>query len=465
LLLNFESRKNREIWVGCRFAFTFAGIKPAALLLVYNTAIRLYVFFIRLAARWNEKARLWLQGRKQLFERLQESLGTSGPVIWVHCSSAGELEQGKPIIEELKTHYPQHKLLVTFFSPSGYEAAENYKGADVVAYLPADTAANARRFIDLVNPELVVFVKYEFWYHHLAYAAYKHIPVLLVSAVFRKNQVFFRWYGRFFREILFFFRHVFVQDAHSLNLLQQQGITHCSIGGDTRFDRVASLSATPAAIPAVEQFVQQHPVLVAGSTWPGDEKLLASALPPQLKCIIAPHEVHNEHIRSLRQLFPNALLYSQVREAFETGPAAPVWNLVNEETGNYLKKQLAEAQVLIIDNVGMLSKLYRYATIAYVGGGFTRDGIHNTLEPATFGKPVIFGSNYKKYREAGELISCGGGFTIDGATALQTLLKALLTDKEKLHRAGEASRIYIQENTGAARRILIYIQANRLLTR
>ena len=434
------------------------------MLILYNIIIRLYGFAIRLASLWNAKARRWIDGRKDLFENLEKKIKTGDKIIWVHCSSAGEFEQGKPVIEKLKHEYTDHKILLSFFSPSGLIAAKNYPGADIITYLPADTKKNAERFIQTAKPELVIFVKYEFWYRHLAAAAYHHIPLLLVSAVFRKEQVFFKWYGKFYRRILFLFRQIFVQDECSFKLLQLNGISHCSISGDTRFDRVKEIAENFAAIPAIELFIQNKKTIVAGSTWPEDEKLLSLLDNNNIKIVIAPHEITKSHIQSIQKLFPGSILYSQIKEAFETETNDILWTTINNETASYLKKNLEDEKVLIIDNVGMLSRLYKYAAIAYVGGGFTSDGIHNILEAAVFGKPVIFGPNYKIYREAKELIKSGGAFSISSAAEFKEKINQLF-DLKNQESASEASKKYVEENTGATEKIIQFIQANRLLTR
>jgi 3-deoxy-D-manno-octulosonic-acid transferase len=265
--------------------------------------------------------------------------------------------------------------------------------------------------------------------------------------------------------MLFLFRHIFVQDQASVNLLKEHGVTHCSIGGDTRFDRVKKISEGFSRIPAIEHFIRDKKAIVAGSTWPDDEKLLAALQEKELKLIIAPHEINEGHIQSIQKLFPGAMLYSTIKEAFENNIADPMWREVRSETGAYLKKQLADASVLIIDNMGMLSRLYKYAAITYVGGGFTKSGIHNTLEAAVWGKPVVFGPNHSKFREAEELIETGGGFSISNENELKHVFNELLTQKEKLHQSGEASKNFIERNTGATETIIQFIQANRLLTK
>lgn len=415
------------------------------MLLLYNIFIRLYFIGIRLASPWNKKAAKWTGGRKNIFEELRNKISKNDRVIWVHCSSAGEFEQGKPVIEALKQTYPRHKILVSFFSPSGYAIASAYTYADHITYLPLDTRKNAEAFIRLVHPELVIFVKYEFWYHHLATAAFHHIPILLISATFRKDQVFFKGYGRFFRQMLFLFRHIFVQDKASLNLLQANGITHSSISGDTRFDRVKKIADQATEVNSIRAFTGNKKTIVAGSTWPGDEALLADYLKtnPDVKLVLAPHEINKTHLDGLKDRFENSIFYSSI----------------NSEAG-----VMEKAQVLIIDSVGLLSRLYQYATITYVGGGFTKDGIHNTLEAAVWGKPVVFGPNYKKYREAKELIEAGGGFSIANSGELKKLADEMLTNEQYLQATSKKAKNYVIENTGATQNILQAIQAKRLLT-
>lgn len=364
----------------------------------------------------------------------------------MHCSSAGEFEQGKPVIEALKRDYPTHKILVSFFSPSGYGVAANYAFADIITYLPLDTHKNALRFIKAIRPELIIFVKYEFWYHHLSVAAFHHIPVLLISASFRRNQIFFKSYGRFFKNILLFFRQIFVQDEASLNLLRQEAISHVSLSGDTRFDRVKQITAAPREIPFIKDFIGDKKVIVAGSTWSDDEELLQEVIShyPDVKIIIAPHEITESHLRSIEKIFPSTVRYSSLKEQ-------------NSSSSN--------SQVLLIDSVGMLSQLYQYATLTYVGGGFTNDGIHNTLEAAVWGKPVIFGPNYKKYREAKELIAAGGGFSVANAHEIKKLAGHFFLNKNELQAASEKAKNYVLQNAGATSKVLSWIQANRLLTK
>jgi 3-deoxy-D-manno-octulosonic-acid transferase len=437
------------------------------LIFLYNLSIRLYILLIRIASLWNKKAELWLEGRKDLFGRLKKKISPDDRIIWVHCSSAGEFEQGKPIIEKLKLEYPSHRVLVSFFSPSGYEIAGKYPLADVITYLPADTKGNAKRFLEIVKPELVIFVKYEFWFHHLSEAAYRHIPVLLASAVFREDQMFFRSYGRFYRQILFLFRHIFAQDSYSLSLLNKYGITHASIGGDTRFDRVNFLAGQPIDLPVISHFVNGEKTIVAGSTWPQDENLIADAFGKlkAYKLILAPHEISPGHIDTLQNSFPGSIKYSQVKEIFEEEKTFKgIWSHINKEEKEALIQKLRAAQVLIIDNVGMLSRLYFFSTFCYIGGGFSKDGIHNVLEPAAFGKPVLFGPNFNKYREAKELIERGAAHSVGTADEFKEIVNRLDPGKEPGSVAGEKAKEYVLENGGASQKLVDFIQENRLLT-
>ncbi|MEI6947034.1 glycosyltransferase N-terminal domain-containing protein [Paraflavisolibacter sp. H34] len=411
----------------------------------YNIFVAAYRLGVKIAATRNPKAAEWVAGRQRLWQELDQQLTPGEPLIWIHSSSAGEFEQAKPVIERLKALYPSYKVLVTFFSPSGYNAARRYQGADFLFYLPDDTAAHAERFLQKVRPALVVFVKYDFWFHHLQAVHRRNIPLLLVSAVFRPGQSFFKWYGGFYRNMLHFFTRIFVQDPPSLQLLQQHGISHGSISGDTRFDRVAEIAEHFTEVPFVADFAGTARVIVAGSTWSDDEAaLLSLQLPPDCKLIVAPHEIDAAHIEKIEKEFPAPVRYSQLKAGAPLPPAA---------------------RTLIIDNVGMLSRIYKYATLTYVGGGFTRDGIHNTLEAAVYGRPVLFGPNYEKYREAKELIAAGGGFSFGRAEELQALVQRLLSDEDARRRAAAAALHYIRDNQGATEAILDFIYEKRLLTR
>ena len=412
-------------------------------LLFYNIFLFLYRAGIRIASLWNNKAKLWLNGRKNIFDRLRTELrAQDSKIIWFHCSSLGEFEQGRPVIEKIKSQNPNLKFLLTFFSPSGYEIRKGYKGVDWVFYLPLDSKKSAKTFFDIVNPTVAVFVKYDYWYYYLSECKKRKIPLLLVSGIFRKEQPFFKWYGGFHRKMLSCFTHFFVQDKESLELLASINIKNVTVAGDTRFDRVSEIAENFTPIEAIEKFCDSSHLLVAGSTWPDDEKLIkdATANFPDLKIIIAPHEIHKEHIDQLKLIFPDAVLYSQLA-ARSSQPAT----------------------YLIIDNIGMLSKLYHYASIAYIGGGFNK-GIHNTLEAAVYGKPVLFGPNYKKFKEAIGLIETGGGISISSGTELSVILQKIIYNKTELELSGKNSFDFVEQNKGATEKILHYIEANRLLT-
>jgi 3-deoxy-D-manno-octulosonic-acid transferase len=398
---------------------------------------------MQLAALWLPKAAEWLKGRETLFDDLGKSIKSTDEIIWMHCASAGEFEQGKPVLEALRKTYPQYRFLVSFFSPSGYKVGKKYAGADFITYLPLDTAQNATRFVKLANPKLVVFIKYDYWYHHLKAVADLQIPLILVSAIYRENQIFFKPYGGFYRKLLHLFSWIFVQDEVSVSRLNTIGIVHCSVSGDTRFDRVASIVASAPKIELIETFTANQRTIVAGSTWAEDEKLFAEiANDLTYKLIIAPHEISTKNIKHLAELFPGrAITYS----GLENGIADPT-----------------SYNVLIIDNVGMLSRLYQYATITYIGGGFNKSGIHNTLEAAAWGKPVIFGPNCQKFREARELLEAGAAFTITTASDLKGTIACL--EGEQLKKNSEAAGDYVSRNGGATATILQYIQENRLLT-
>jgi 3-deoxy-D-manno-octulosonic-acid transferase len=388
---------------------------------------------------------LWIEGRKNIFDRLGTELQIQdSKLIWIHCSSLGEFEQGRPVMEDLRKQIPNSKFLLTFFSPSGFEIRKDYKGADWVFYLPLDSKTNAKTFFNIINPSLVVFVKYDYWYYYLTECKKRNIPLLLISGIFRQDQPFFKWYGNLHRKMLNCFTHFFVQDKESLQLLKSININNAVVAGDTRFDRVSVIAENFKPIEEIENFCGNSQVLVAGSTWPDDEKIIkdATANLPRLKIIIAPHEIHKEHIDQLRSIFPDAVLHSQ---------------LVAQ------RSQPINSNTLIIDNIGMLSRLYHYATITYIGGGFNK-GIHNTLEAAVYGKPVLFGPNYKKFKEAIGLIETGGGVCVNSSAELTSQLKRLLTNKDVLESSSKNSFEFVKQNKGATEKILHYINANRLLT-
>ena len=414
-------------------------------LVFYNIFLFIYKSSIHLASLWNNKAKLWLNGRKNIFKHLANSLGThNSKVIWFHCSSLGEFEQGRPVIEKVKSQFPNYKILLTFFSPSGFEIRKDYEGAAWVFYLPLDSGKNAKQFLDIVKPSLVVFVKYDYWYYYLTECRRRKISLLMISSIFRKDQAFFKWYGSLHRKMLQCFSYIFVQDIESLQLLESINIKTATIAGDTRFDRVSEIGENFKPIVEIPKFCGSSQVLVAGSTWPADEKLIKEATTtlPHLKIIIAPHEINKEHLQELKSLFPGSLFFSELK----TYDSASI-------TQRYL----------IIDNIGMLSRLYYYATVTYVGGGFNK-GIHNTLEAAIFGKPVLFGPNYEKFREAIGLRETGGGVCITSSAELALQLKKILNTTSELGLRSQKSFEFVQENKGASQIILRYIHENRLLT-
>ncbi|WP_300602189.1 glycosyltransferase N-terminal domain-containing protein [Niabella sp.] len=413
--------------------------------LFYLLFLYAYRAAIFIASFFNKKARLWISGRKDMLHRLKQALeGNTAPVIWMHCASLGEFEQGRTILETLKKEYPGHKVLLTFFSPSGYEIRKNYEHANWVFYLPLDTPSNARQFVRIVKPALAIFVKYEYWYHLLHELKKAAAPTLLISALFRPNAIFFKSYGGFHRKMLRCFTHIFVQDSESKDRLSTViPAATITVAGDTRFDRVVQIASGFTPIPAIETFLNRQPqpfVIVAGSTWPEDEKNLAAyiKLKTSNTClIIAPHEINKEHINEIFTRFPEALLFSQLKDA-----------------------PLLKSAVLIIDNIGMLSRLYHYATITYIGGGFNKSGIHNTLEAAVFSKPVLFGPNYEKFAEAKALIKNKGA--ISYITENQ-LIKSIDTFKENtslLQQSGISAGRFVAENTGATQIISDYIREN-----
>ena len=388
-----------------------------------------------------------MTGRKNIFEKLETAFTGNNKVVWVHCASLGEFEQGRPLLEKLRSYYPGYKLLLTFFSPSGYEVRKEYKGADWVFYLPIDGVHNANRFLKIVNPSLVVFVKYEFWYYYLREIKQRNIPLLLVSAIFREDSGYFKWHNGLQRKMLFFFQHVFVQTEASKKMLGSIGLMdNCSVAGDTRFDRVIEIAENSAAIPVIEHFTANKKTIVAGSTWPEDEEILQKTMQsindPLLQLIIAPHEINTEHISQLRKLFPGSILFSEIKND---------------------NKQTASGNILIIDNIGMLSRLYKYAYITYVGGGFGK-GIHNTLEAAVYGKPVLFGPVYYKFNEAVDLISTGGAISINDTEDCILSIQKLLQDQKVYQRSSENARKYVYSNKGATEKVMHFIQENRLLT-
>lgn len=377
---------------------------------------------------------------------MEEAFKGNEKIIWMHCSSLGEFEQGRPLLEKFKTQNSKLNILLTFFSPSGYEIRKNYDGADWVFYLPMDSPRNAKRFLKIVNPSLVIFVKYEFWYYYLGEIKNKNIPLLLVSGIFRNEMHFFKWYGNFSRKMLYCFTHFFVQNETSKNLLDGIGLKNVSITGDTRFDRVIEIAENAGSIPIVEEFIGNNKAIIAGSTWPEDEEILQKTMialnDQSLKFVIAPHEINEKHLSDIEKLFPGSIKYSQ----FQTSN-------VKRQTPN----------ILIIDNIGLLSRIYKYAYITYIGGGFNKSGIHNVLEAAVYGKPVLFGPYYHKFQEAADLINNGGAFNINNADDTITIIQKLEENKEEYERSCKNSLDYVYVNKGATDAIMDFIYRNRLL--
>ena len=382
-------------------------------------------------------------------------------MIWMHCSSLGEFEQGRPVLEGLRREYPGCRIVLTFFSPSGYETKKDYKGADHIFYLPLDSPKNARQLVNLIKPDLVLWVKYDYWYYFLAELKKKNIPVLLISGVFRPDQPFFHWYGRLHRYMLECFTHLFVQTEGSKVLLGKLRLTEqVSVSGDTRFDRVIEIAEGGDPLPVIAAFCGDRPVVVAGSTWEEDEEELDhyANTHPELRFVVAPHEIGEDRLREVEALFRHAVRYS-VWEKRGTGEGSQG----ARNSGAASPAGWPEPNVLIIDNIGMLSRLYRYATITYVGGGFGDDGVHNVLEAAVYGKPVVFGPVIEKYIEAVELTESGGGLIIDSALEAEKVFDRLLQDPQECREAGEASRNYVHSKKGATGRIIRYITMKNFL--
>lgn len=400
------------------------------MLLLYNIGIRLYFIAIYLASFFNEKAKRWFAGRKT------QTLIRIPGCFWFHFASLGEFEQGRPVLEQLKALYPDNKIVVTFFSPSGYEIRKDTPLADAVYYLPLDTAKNAKDFIDVIQPRMAIFTKYEYWYHFFNEMHSREIPVYVISGIFRPKQVFFKWYGSLHRKMLGFVTWFFVQDERSKALLQQLKIDKVTISGDTRFDRVWANAKHPKTIPVIEDFKNGHKIFIAGSTWLPDEKLIATLANqyPGWKFIIAPHEISEEKIARLIELLPEG---SAVRHSQFT-------------TQN-------SSTTLIIDNIGMLSSLYQYGDIAYIGGGFGA-GIHNTLEAAAFGLPVIFGPEYSKFKEAHDLIALQAGFSVVDEAGLKAATNKLVNDQIFYDKASNTITTYVKEHTGATTAVIDHIK-------
>ncbi len=407
--------------------------------LLYNIGLKAYQAAIALAAPFNQKAKLMLSGREGQFDRMRQGLqGNRAPVAWFHCASLGEFEQGRPVIEAFREAFPAYKVLLTFFSPSGYEVRKAYTGADYVFYLPLDSAANAAKFLELAQPRLAVFVKYEFWHYYLQALRRHKVPALSVAAIFRPDQIFFRRYGGFYRNILRNFEHIYTQNKASTALLQTIGITQASVAGDTRFDRVLQTAAGVKDIPLVEAFVQNGQAFMVGSSWPSDMEVLLPLIQKyrqSVKFIIAPHEIQESGIGALlQQLGAGAIRFSQADAC-----------------------AAAAAEVLIIDNIGMLSSLYRYGTYAYIGGAFGK-GLHNTLEAAVFGLPLFYGPNYSKFQEAQDLVALGCAFSVKDSKELLNAFEQVHASESVRQTIAATEKRYVQQQAGATATIMADIK-------
>lgn len=401
---------------------------------IYNWFLRAYAALIRLVAFRIPKARQWVDGRRDLFARMARAIGPGGRIAWVHAASLGEFEQGRPIIEQLRREYPEYKILLTFFSPSGYEIRKNYPGADWIFYLPIDTSRNARRFLDIVRPEIAIFVKYEFWLNLLRELRRRKVRTYVVSAIFRRNSIFFRPYGGLWRQALEAFDTMFVQNEESKRLLAELGFDNAVAAGDTRFDRVAEIARAARKIDLVERFRGDRRLFVAGSTWGPDEELLIRLMNdnPEVKFIVAPHEMDETRIARLLA---------------ETRGGALRYTACTPDT------DFSGAQLLVLDTVGLLSSVYGYATWGYIGGGFGV-GIHNTLEAATFGLPVAFGPNYQKFKEARDLVTLGAARPVTTCEELAAWFAPLRDDPDYLQKTSRAAKDYTVSHQGATALIL-----------
>jgi 3-deoxy-D-manno-octulosonic-acid transferase len=405
---------------------------------IYSIGIISYSVIIWLVSFFNSKAKLWIQGRKAVFDKIEADKIVSKNVIWFHVASLGEFEQARPLIEKIKNKNSAQKILLTFFSPSGYEIRKNYKFADYIHYLPIDTIKNAQKFLKLTNPKLVIFVKYDFWYNYIEQIYKKSIPLYLVSGIFREKQIFFKKSGKSYAKLLTYFTHLFVQDDISVDLMKSIGIGNVTKTGDTRFDRVIEIAEQSYEIEIVEKFKDNKTTLVVGSSWLADEKIFTEFINStfeDIKFIIAPHHIEENRIIELLQLLNKKVVR---------------FSKANIET-------VADFQVLIIDNIGMLSSIYKYGNIAYVGGGFGT-GIHNILEAAVYGMPIVFGTNYKRFNEAKEMIAIKTAFSIDNLEDFTRIMKTFLSDENFLASTSQKAKNYVYQNKGATEIVLDFIK-------
>src|SRR5690554_462207 len=396
---------------------------------LYTLGIYFYAFAIKLASISNKKAAQWIDGRKS-WKRNFNNAGDLSGCIWFHCASLGEFEQGRTLLEKIRAEYPEKPILLTFFSPSGYAVRKNYPMADYISYLPIDTPKNAKQFLEIAKPDLVIFVKYEVWHNFFAEIARRNIPLFLISAIFRRSQVYFMPFDKWFRKSLNRIDKIYTQDSESLELLKEIDFNRAKLTGDTRFDRVIEIAGNSPDIPELKSFSKEHITIVAGSTWAADETLLAkyAHTHPNIRWIIAPHEIHQDHIEQILEKFPNGVKWSE-------------------------KQKLSSQNAVIIDSIGLLSSLYKYGDTAYVGGGFG-SGIHNTLEPAVYGIPVLFGPAFEKFKEARDLNDENGGVSVNNYEDLERTLNTLISQPEIRKTMGANADRYVSENAGATDKIM-----------
>jgi 3-deoxy-D-manno-octulosonic-acid transferase len=405
------------------------------MLSLYTLTVQIANFLLKIIALFSPKMKLFVDGRKTVFKTLKEKIKSNDKTIWFHAASLGEYEQGLPVIEKIKQKYPNHKIIVTFFSPSGYEVRKNNTVADATVYLPLDTPKNAKQFLELVHPELVFFIKYEFWINYLHQLKKEQIPTYLISGIFRENQLYFKWYGGFYRKALDTFTHFFVQNENSKKLITQLGKTNVTVSGDTRFDRVVTILEKDNTLDFIAQFKNNKTTVVIGSSWPKDESLLVTYIndsPHDVKFIIAPHNIKPEQILQLQNSITKKTVLFSAKE----------------------NKDLSQYEVFIIDTIGILTKIYSYGDIAYIGGGFGNPGVHNLLEPATFGIPIIIGPNYTHFDEAIKLVENKGCISINDYKELEIDFSLLINDTETRKEKGKICTEFVQKNKGATDCIL-----------
>ena len=416
--------------------YTLSNLINQYMLFIYNILILTASFLLKIISLFNPKIKLFVNGRKTVFQILSTNIKNIDKTIWFHAASLGEYEQGLPVIEKIKLKYPGHKIVLTFFSPSGFEIRKINAVADVTVYLPLDTKFNVKKFLKIVHPEIVFFIKYEFWPNYLNELKNRKIKTYLISGVFRKNQIFFKWYGGFYRNALKTFDYFFIQNESSKVLLQSIGFSNVKISGDTRFDRVISILNKDNSLDFIEKFKNNTITIVIGSSWPKDESLIVNYInqSKNIKFIIAPHNIKSEQIQQLKNSISKKVV-------------------LNSEMDN---KNLSDFHVFIVDNIGILTKIYSYADIAYVGGGFGNPGVHNILEPATFGIPIVIGPNYSHFAEAIALVHQTGCVSISGQNELNEVFDNLIFNDDIRHEKGHICSTFVQMNTGATAIILNY---------